>query len=579
MRPDTLMTVESDSHAHSSLYREYQIILQGDAYVMEMIESVRINIPAKCLRADINNLLGKVLLLCANRTVVMYSIDQNTISYFQAPIEAIDLANSPLDSYFIVSDSCGQIMMYDYSLHLMSANYDDLFLKEAFCGLDAMKFLGNNFLCLKFADDPNLTFIALPYNLDFTTLIRTYLKNDFTNEAVENLRQLNWNQNSFLAHATLNIIFNHLITQPLNSVIESHLQATLATFYIPKMPINEDVVSEYQYEMHCLAKRFFFHLLHYMCLEKAFLLALDLKSRHLFILLYKIAKERGNRKLADVSLRYAQRFSLVDGKQKTPINLEILTQNENGNSEVSVEAVTDQNREAFELNNNLEDYPNLNYLSQPASPQVIIVNEYAETDPQMISDATSQLKRMSISHQLESRPIDQTSNTILLTLSGSEGNPDDCKYYLQSPDSLNVASLKQPETEDRLPIISQRHAKTPAEYSSPSKLPPPIPPKSYQVRSTPTLPSFSAINEVRPTSSKIRSDSFPDYEPPATSDSTSLRSSKESETGQSIELQNKPEPKMPESAHSPNTTLLEHLLDDNYLSENRQFKCVHLGLV
>uniref|UniRef100_T1JX53 Uncharacterized protein n=1 Tax=Tetranychus urticae TaxID=32264 RepID=T1JX53_TETUR len=308
-RINRLMTVESDGDHGSILFREYQINFIDECYVIEMVESIQLAVPCQVVKADINFNLNKVILLCEDRSVLVYSIDQNSIRYFQAPINAIDLVNSPSDSYFIMSDSFGQIMMYDYGLHVMPANYDDLFLREAFTGLSELKFLNNSLVCLRFMDDPNLMLIVLPNNLDYIGLIRSYVKHDYINEAIENVQLLNWNLNSYLAYSSLNIIFNHLLKTPLNTIKESQLQEALATFFIPKIPIAEDIIEEYQYEMHCIAKRFFYHLYRYSCLEKAFMLALDLKSRHLFLLLHKIAKERGNEKLAEVSLTNAHKFN------------------------------------------------------------------------------------------------------------------------------------------------------------------------------------------------------------------------------------------------------------------------------
>ncbi|XP_074595303.1 WD repeat-containing and planar cell polarity effector protein fritz [Brevipalpus obovatus] len=309
-RQNVLIIIESDQQSENTYYREYQIIStdRNSPYSIEMIASVRLATPAKCLKADINLQLNKVLLLCENRTVIMYNIDRDTINYFQTPINAVDLVICPLDSYFIVSDSCGQIMMYDFSLHVIPANYDDLFIQEAYSGLRKMEFMGSTSLSLKFMDNHDLIFISLPPDLDYVSLIRVYTVHDYVNEALENLQQLNWNINSYDAHTSLNIIFNHLIRQPLNPISESQLEATLATFYIPKIAIQEDIVNEYQYEMFCVAKRFFMLLINFSCIEKAFSLAIDLKSSHLFLLLHKIAKERGNEKLAQISMNYARQF-------------------------------------------------------------------------------------------------------------------------------------------------------------------------------------------------------------------------------------------------------------------------------
>lgn len=297
-KPCRLLTIENEQKPNSLTFKEYQL---SDSGMLNLITCSYIAIPCPCLKVEFNLSLDKVLILCEEKTIILFNIHRNTVSLFKVPINAIKIVTNPLDSFFIIADNSGQIMMYDYGLHVMSANYDNLCMRDAPNNLSSIEFLNGSLLCIQFMEEASLILITLPNNLDYVRLISAYVKNDYINEALENLQSLDWNINSYLAYSSLLIIFNHLLKDPLSPLKESQLELTLACFYTPAIPIDEEIIEEYKSEIRSLAKKFFFHLYRYSCLEKAFLLALDLNSRHLFLLLYKIAKERCNLKLADVA--------------------------------------------------------------------------------------------------------------------------------------------------------------------------------------------------------------------------------------------------------------------------------------
>lgn len=466
------MTIESDGDPCSILYREYQINLIDDCYILDLVESIQLTVPSLVIKADVNFDLNKVCLLCEDRSVLIYSIDQNSIRYFQAPINAINLINSPLDSYFILADSFGQIMMYDYGLHVMPANYDDLFLREAFTGLNEMKFVNNSLVYLRFTDDPNIMLIVLPLNLDYIGLIRSYVKHDYINEAIENVQLLNWNLNSYLAYSSLNIIFNCLLRSPLNSIKESQLQEALASFFIPKIPIAEDIIEEYQYEMHCIAKRFFYHLYRYSCLEKAFLLALDLKSRHLFLLLHKTAKERGNDKLASVSLQNAHKFHssslssslspspsssrspssphqlAINDKQQTPETLQ-------SDSSQSTLRLTNQLRPLISSTSFVGQKINSNQQVDNNNHSVLGLNHLVNNSTAYQHNDTSSPNQMTVNHLITFKPVRKES---------SSANSSDSIAVYSSPRKRNeiithklsksVYNNSNGKTDNNLPTIN-----------------------------------------------------------------------------------------------------------------------------
>nr|KAG5714451.1 hypothetical protein BaRGS_006897 [Batillaria attramentaria] len=84
------------------------------------------------------------------------------------------------------------------------------------------------------------------------------------------------------------------------------LQATLATFYAPKPAVSEVTIVEYRDPISRLARRFFHHLLRYARFDKAFLLAVDIGARDLFMDLHYMAQDKGETALAEVARRKAE---------------------------------------------------------------------------------------------------------------------------------------------------------------------------------------------------------------------------------------------------------------------------------
>lgn len=66
-------------------------------------------------------------------------------------------------------------------------------------------------------------------------------------------------------------------------VFLAQLEVTLAAFYAPKPAISEVTIVEYRDPISRLARRFFHHLLRYARFDKAFLLAVDIGARDLFM--------------------------------------------------------------------------------------------------------------------------------------------------------------------------------------------------------------------------------------------------------------------------------------------------------
>ncbi|MEJ1274339.1 WD repeat containing planar cell polarity effector [Cricetulus griseus] len=85
----------------------------------------------------------------------------------------------------------------------------------------------------------------------------------------------------------------------------AQLEASLGTFYAPARPLLDTTVLEYRDQISKYARRFFHHLLRYRRFEKAFLLAVDIGARDLFMDIHYLALDMGELALAEVARRRA----------------------------------------------------------------------------------------------------------------------------------------------------------------------------------------------------------------------------------------------------------------------------------
>jgi len=184
-------------------------------------------------------------------------------------LEQPENVTEPIDSLFIICDR-GPLAMLQYSLGVLSQG--------------------------------QLTPLAL---------LNQYIKHKQTDEAVNILCSLSWNVEGATCYACLSAIINYLLRQSLNASLEVQLEAALGTFYAPPKPLNEATVLEFRDPVGRLARRFFHHLLRYTRFDKAYLLAVDIGSRDLFMDIHYVATDKGETALAEVARRKADQIETM----------------------------------------------------------------------------------------------------------------------------------------------------------------------------------------------------------------------------------------------------------------------------
>ncbi|XP_045405669.1 WD repeat-containing and planar cell polarity effector protein fritz homolog isoform X2 [Lemur catta] len=85
----------------------------------------------------------------------------------------------------------------------------------------------------------------------------------------------------------------------------AQLEASLGTFYAPTRPLLDTTILEYRDQISKYTRRFFHHLLRYQRFEKAFLLAVDIGARDLFMDIHYLALDKGELALAEVARKRA----------------------------------------------------------------------------------------------------------------------------------------------------------------------------------------------------------------------------------------------------------------------------------
>ncbi|KAG5266577.1 hypothetical protein AALO_G00233700 [Alosa alosa] len=147
-------------------------------------------------------------------------------------------------------------------------------------------------------------------------LVQQRLRHGQVDEALGILAALDWGVAGGECYRALSAVTEHLLRLPLDAEREAHLEAALGVFYAPSRPMSDTVVLEFREPISRYARRFFQHLLRHQRFEKAFLLAVDIGARDLFMDIHYVARDKGELVLADVAKKKANEIdaeSLTSG--------------------------------------------------------------------------------------------------------------------------------------------------------------------------------------------------------------------------------------------------------------------------
>ncbi|XP_029608055.1 WD repeat-containing and planar cell polarity effector protein fritz homolog [Salmo trutta] len=124
---------------------------------------------------------------------------------------------------------------------------------------------------------------------------------------------MEWSTMRTECYRSLTSVTDYLLRLELDQTREAQLEAALGVFYAPPRPLSDSVVLEYRGPISKYARRFFHHLLRHQRFEKAFLLAVDIGARDLFMDLHYVACDKGEVVLAEVAQRKANEIHAEEG--------------------------------------------------------------------------------------------------------------------------------------------------------------------------------------------------------------------------------------------------------------------------
>ncbi|KAK3608618.1 hypothetical protein CHS0354_042616 [Potamilus streckersoni] len=275
----------------------------------------------------------KLLLGCADGTLVMYDEQKKTTQIARSAVIPSVIGWHPTGTIFFVGSVRGDFQILDMALtplrvQVLTEEPDPhrvlqiskFFkvpppLKEInWCPFDPQSAdWGGDYtdvMVIVFERGP-LAMLMLPLGIisrerfSCLELVKEYIRQKQIEEAVTLLSSMNWDLDGQSCYVCLSTIVNHLLRMPLNADREDYLEAALGTFYAPKRPLSESTILDFRDPISRLARRFFHHLLRYARFDKAFLLAVDIGAKDLFMDLHYMALDKGETALAEVARRKA----------------------------------------------------------------------------------------------------------------------------------------------------------------------------------------------------------------------------------------------------------------------------------
>ncbi|ESO86364.1 hypothetical protein LOTGIDRAFT_167175 [Lottia gigantea] len=277
----------------------------------------------------------KVILGCSDGSIVMHDDQKKLTQITRCSVKPACICWHPNGTVILVGSSRGDIQIFDIALSCLKIQlveeeinpekylrvsrffrFPPLLNLMEWCPYDPISTDTSDYvdsLFLSFDKGPP---VLLQFHLGILSheryspseLVKEYIKHRQLDEAISLLTCLNWDVEGQTCYYCLSTIVNHLLRQPLNAEREAQLEATLATFYAPKPAISESIIFEFRDPISRLARRFFHHLLRYARFDKAFLLAVDIGAKDLFMDIYYMALDKGETALADVAKKKAQQY-------------------------------------------------------------------------------------------------------------------------------------------------------------------------------------------------------------------------------------------------------------------------------
>ncbi|XP_062427221.1 WD repeat-containing and planar cell polarity effector protein fritz homolog [Rhea pennata] len=301
---------------------------------IQRVAVTRIPLQAKAISCCRNITEDKLVLGCEDSSIILYEAYNKVTLLAQAELLPALMSYHPCGAIFLVGSSQGELQIFDTALspikmQLLAEDYSPettlQFSKhfDVSSSLIQMQWAAlqvaspitdgtdiHDLLLIRFDKGPLgvLRFklgVITRGQLGLVEIIHQYIRYNEIHEAISVLNTMNWNTMGQQCYISLTAIVNHLLKQKLTPEREAQLEASLGTFYAPTRPLLDSTVLEYRDPISRYARRFFHHLLRYQRFEKAFLLAVDIGARDLFMDIHYVALDKGELALAEVAKKKA----------------------------------------------------------------------------------------------------------------------------------------------------------------------------------------------------------------------------------------------------------------------------------
>ncbi|XP_071077712.1 WD repeat-containing and planar cell polarity effector protein fritz homolog [Desmodus rotundus] len=301
---------------------------------IQCVSVTRIPLRSKAISCCRNVTEDKLILGCEDSSVILYETHRGVTLLAQADLLPSLISCHPSGTILLVGSNQGELQIFDMALSPINIQLlaedrsprETLQFKKCFdvsSSLVQMQWVAPqvvyqkpesgdiyNLLFLRFDRGPLgvLLFklgIFTQGQLGLVDIIFQYIHYDEICEAINILSSMNWDTLGHQCFISMSAIVNHLLRQKLTPEREAQLEASLGTFYAPTRPLLDTTILEYRDQISKYARRFFHHLLRYQRFEKAFLLAVDIGARDLFMDIHYLALDKGELALAEVARKRA----------------------------------------------------------------------------------------------------------------------------------------------------------------------------------------------------------------------------------------------------------------------------------
>ncbi|XP_042547215.1 WD repeat-containing and planar cell polarity effector protein fritz homolog isoform X1 [Dipodomys spectabilis] len=276
----------------------------------------------------------KLILGCEDSSVILYETHHGVTLLAQAELLPSLISCHPSGAILLVGSNQGELQIFDMALspiniqllaedHLPRVTLQFSKLFDVSSSLVQMQWIAPPAVSQKLESGSvcDLLFLrmdrgplgVLLFKLGILTrgqlapmdIIFQYIHYDEICKAINILSSMNWDTLGQQCFISMTAIVNHLLRQKLTPQREAQLEASLGTFYAPTRPLLDTTILKYRDQISKYARRFFHHLLRYQRFEKAFLLAVDIGARDLFMDIHYLALDKGELALAEVARKRA----------------------------------------------------------------------------------------------------------------------------------------------------------------------------------------------------------------------------------------------------------------------------------